>query len=167
MDSELQRRTAAACDLVADVASNFSEVCIRVTGASMLPALWPGDVITVCSWNADDLEPGEIVLYRREGKLRAHRIVSIDRDLLITKGDTLADHDPPVRKADVLGKVVSLIRNGRAIVPEQSASVRMCSAVLRRSDSCLRIMLRLRRLLRLLDDGGPSWLSARQLRTCR
>lgn len=34
------------CELVADVARRFGEVRLRLTGASMMPAVRPGDVIT-------------------------------------------------------------------------------------------------------------------------
>ena len=34
-------------DLAAEVLRQFGEVRLKVTGASMLPSVWPGDVLTV------------------------------------------------------------------------------------------------------------------------
>ena len=45
MIADLQQCTALQCELVADVARAFGEVRLRVTGASMLPAIWPGDIL--------------------------------------------------------------------------------------------------------------------------
>ena len=47
MDVEFQQRPALGCELVAEVVRSFGEVRLKVTGGSMLPAIWPGDVITV------------------------------------------------------------------------------------------------------------------------
>ena len=42
----------------------------------MLPTLWPGDLLTVQSRRAEDIEPGEIVLYMRGGRFFIHRVKS-------------------------------------------------------------------------------------------
>jgi signal peptidase I len=157
MDVELHPRSVLACELVADVASNFGQVRIRVTGASMMPAIWPGDVIKVRRCDAGELEPGQIMLYRRDGRLVAHRIIRADGDELTTRGDSLSDEDPPVRRADVMGKVVSLVHSGRVIYPRRSLRLRVWSAILRRSDLCLRMTLRVSRLIGVSGSKELSW----------
>jgi signal peptidase I len=159
MDVGSQQRSSSGCELVADIASSFGEVHLRVTGASMMPAVWPGDVIQVRRSESASLRAGQIVLARCQGRLVAHRIVRVDGDLLITRGDTLAEEDPPVREADVLGRIVCLLRNGRVIYPEPSFALGMCSAILRRSDFCLRMLLRAGRLLRRFERRELSWSS--------
>jgi len=130
---------------------NFGEVRLKVTGASMIPAIWPGDVITVHSCDMGDLQPGEIVLYRREGTLVAHRIAWIRGDLLSTRGDALQHDDLPIGESEIVGKVC-LVRNGRCINPSQSSWQRAGSSILRRSDFCMRMTLRLGRRLRRHGD---------------
>jgi len=159
MDSELQRRTASACELVADVASNFGKVCLRVTGASMIPAVWPGDVIHVRRSNPAELRPGQIALHRRYGSLVVHRIVRIEGNRIITRGDTLLEDDPAIPAVDVLGRVDSMVRSGRLLYHGQSFWQRAVSAILRRSDFCLRMLLRLRRLRRGSKGTDLSWSS--------
>jgi len=158
MEMEPQPRSVLACELVADLVRNFGEARIKVTGASMIPAIWPGDVITVCRCEITELQPGQIVLYRRKGKLVAHRIRCVRGDLL-TRGDSLRYDDPPIRKSDIVGQVVCLIRNGRPVHLTQSCWQRIGSSILRRSDFCLRMALRLNHRLRRSGNGEMSWAS--------
>src|ERR1035437_10241317 len=142
MERETQRR-AKCCELVEEVARTSGEARLKVTGSSMLPALWPGDVITVRRCDFTELEPGQIVLCRQEGKLTAHRIQRISPSHLVTRGDSVPACDPPVGAYGVVGQVVSILRNGRSIQPERSFRHRAVSSILRRSHYCTRIALRL------------------------
>src|SRR5438876_10513421 len=100
MERGAQARTEAGCSLAAEVVSSFGEVCLRVTGSSMLPSVWPGDILTICRTDVTGVLEGEIVLFAREGRLLAHRVLckleSGDEPLLITRGDSLSEADPPV-----------------------------------------------------------------------
>ena len=159
MDVAEQRRAALGCELVADLANCFGEVRLKVTGASMLPCIWPGDVVVARRVKPADLRSGHIVLCRRQGELVAHRVTSAHRDLLITRGDILPQHDPLVGASDIVGRVVCILRNGRRMDPEQSYLQRTVSSILRRSDFCTRMMLRVGRRLRVPQRGGMSWVS--------
>ena len=128
------------------------EVRLKVTGASMLPAIWPGDVITVRRCEVSELRPGQIALYHREGKLTAHRIKRISRDHLVTRGDSVLSFDAPVSPLGIVGQVVTILRNGRYFDPDQSFWHRVVSSVLRRSDFCTRIILLLGGRLRRAGD---------------
>ena len=93
----------------------------------MLPALWPGDLLTVRSHQPEDVKSGEIVLYMRRGRFFIHRIVSTnptDQDaFLITRGDSMPKNDLPVRRSEFLGKVTEIRRAGSIVVPAQRLSV--------------------------------------------
>ena len=116
----------------------------------MLPAIWPGDVVTVRRRELSELRPGQVVLAQREGKLIAHRIHAIGGDRILTRGDSLPQCDPPVCAAEILGEVVSILRHGRHVPVEQSRRQRALASILRRSDFCARMTLRAgRRLHRL------------------
>jgi hypothetical protein len=148
--------------LVADVATTFGEVRLRVTGLSMLPSIWPGDILTVRRVNPAELAKGRIALYRRQGNLIAHRIARVEPQRLITRGDTLPHDDPPLNVSEIIGQVVGIDRNGRSIPPEPSFWNRAVSSILRRSDFCLRIALCLVRLLSRPADA----VRCRQARHC-
>jgi signal peptidase len=144
MSKELERHSIY-CELIDEVARSTGEARLRVTGASMLPAVWPGDVITVKSCTVSDLQPGGILLYRRDGRLTAHRVESISGERVITKGDSQASVDPPVMASELVGQVVSISRAGRSIKMEQSLWQKSASWMLSRSDFLMRVLLSLRR----------------------
>jgi len=97
------------CSLVAEALRTWGVLKIRATGVSMLPTLWPGDLLTVQSRRLEEIEPGEIVLYRRRNRFFIHRAVSKcligDGLFLIARGDSMPEADPPVRIGQVLGKI--------------------------------------------------------------
>lgn len=155
MDVELQRRMLG-CELIADVAHSFGVVRLQVTGASMIPTIWPGDILTVRSCSIDELQLGQIVLCKQERRLIAHRVTRICGNLLITRGDTLRDNDPPIKTSDIVGQVVSLVRNGRSVNLHQTSWQRLSSSLLRQSDFCLRMTLHLGHRLRSFRTGDRS-----------
>jgi signal peptidase I len=70
-------RETLGCELAAEVIRSFGSLRLRVVGASMLPAVWPGDLLSVRSDDAAEAVPGDIVVFKREGRLVAHRVVEI------------------------------------------------------------------------------------------
>lgn len=132
-------------DLFADLLRQFGTAKLSVTGASMLPTIWPGDVLTVQRKKLGGLRAGQIVLAERDGQFIAHRIMSVDGDRVITQGDSMPQRDPSLTLSEIQGKVVSILRNGREIPLEQSLWQHVVSAILRHSDFCVRMTLRIGR----------------------
>jgi signal peptidase I len=159
MFEELERRSAVGCELVAEVVRSFGEVRLRVNGCSMMPAIWPGDVLIVRRCGVVELQLGQIALCRRKGELVAHRIASIRDNAIITRGDTLLVDDPPTSECDLVGRVVRVLRNGRPVDPGQSLAKRLSSTILRHSDFWLRVTLRVSRILTRSGDKYFSWES--------
>lgn len=147
MNREAQR-DAVCCELVCDAARISGVVRLKVAGASMLPALWPGDVLTVRRCNSSELKQEQIALCRRDGRLTAHRIKQVSGDGLILRGDALPRFDPPVQASEVVGRVVAISRAGRPVRLEQTFWQRVVSFMLRRSDLFARATLYLSRRLR-------------------
>ena len=150
MNRETQRH-AVCCELVHDVACSSGEVTLMVRGASMLPAIWPGDVVTVRRCDFAELRAGQIALFHRDGKLTAHRIQSIDSNEIVTRGDSIACFDAPVRPGEIVGRVESIRRGGSTFNPEQRLWQRVAAGILRNSDLCMRATLFVSRRLR------PNW----------
>lgn len=98
-------------DLAADVTARAASVSFVVRGSSMSPALRTGDRVVIAAAEPGALSPGEIVLIGGE-RPRVHRVVRVDLDAgrIVTRGDTLAQDDPPAPLADVVGRVVSVDR---------------------------------------------------------
>lgn len=90
---------------------------MRVYGGSMLPAVWPGDVLSIHRAAPADLTPGELVLCRMEDHFVVHRLVSKSEASVITRGDALDWDDAPVLPCQALGRVVGIERCGFTIAP--------------------------------------------------
>jgi hypothetical protein len=144
MDPLHDRRTAMKSALVAEMVRTFGEIRLRVTGISMLPSLWPGDILLVRYCHAAELQPGQIVQYVRDGLLIAHRVAGSQDGHWLARGDRNVYTDPPLAEAQILGRVVSIERHGREIDPAFNSGSRLAAWFLRRSDLLVRILLCLR-----------------------
>lgn len=124
---------AACCDLVAEVVRGVGTATLKVTGSSMLPAILPGDVLKIRRHLPNELRPGQIILYTRNGRLIAHRIISVSGNFLITRGDVLQSVDPPVRESEVIGSVDGILRNGQSVDARRTTRTRALAWMLRES----------------------------------
>jgi hypothetical protein len=103
-----------ALPLVAALCIGASALGVRlsvVTGESMAPSIRAGDtVITLGARYTDDLRAGRIVLFRIGAEQYLHRIVRVDGDHIVTKGDASygQDSDRPLR-GDVIGTLAVVI----------------------------------------------------------
>jgi len=113
--------TSANCarEMAVEVLHSSGCLQMQVTGASMLPTLWPGELLTIQAQSLDQVQPSEVVLFSREGRFFIHRVV---RKLqirpearLITRGDALPSLDATVFPIEFLGKIVSVRRGDRDI----------------------------------------------------
>ena len=127
--------------LLTDVLRQFGTAKLTVAGGSMLPALWPGDVVTLESHPESELRQGQIVSYRRGGLLVTHRVHAVLRDHIITRGDAAPHCDPPVSVSSIVGQVSWIERDGRRIAPTHSCRQQIASWFLQRSAFCTRVML--------------------------
>jgi hypothetical protein len=82
-------------------------VRLRVHGESMLPTLWPGDVVEIASCSLEDVRPGAIVLALRDGRLFLHRLVATQPNGFVLRGDSMPGPDPLFPPEALLGRLVS------------------------------------------------------------
>ncbi len=74
-----------------------------VRSESMKPAINMGDMI-ITGPMGGEVQEGTIVTYQRGEELITHRVLSVEDETLITKGDATEDPDPwPVTISDVQG----------------------------------------------------------------
>jgi hypothetical protein len=99
--------TSERSGLVADALRLGGRLRLRVHGESMLPTLWPGDVVEIASCSSEDVRPGDIVLARRDGRLYLHRLVA---PCTLTgfrlRGDSMPGPDPRFSPEALLGRLV-------------------------------------------------------------
>ena len=80
-----------------------------ILSGSMEPELSIDDLIIVKK--SDNYDVGDIVVYQRNYELIVHRIVEINGNNVITKGDANNIEDDPISKKQIIGKVVHIARN--------------------------------------------------------
>jgi signal peptidase I len=151
-DSRGNALTEEACGLAGEVVRSFGEVRLRVFGTSMVPAILPGDLVTIHRASLQEISLGEVVLYLREGRLFVHRVVDLkvaahasepDEPFLITRGDRLRHLDAPVSAIELLGRVVSIERDHREVrVPAAESNPEIVRLLLS-SDRMTSLYLRL------------------------
>jgi signal peptidase I len=134
---------SACCDLVADVARASGKVQLKVAGASMVPALWPGDLVTVRSCQPSALRPESIVVFRQNHRLVVHRLMHREGDRFFTRGDARPRFDDPVTASEIVGCVETVTRDGHPVNPRPSLWQKAVASVLRRSEWCTSFYLRL------------------------
>lgn len=78
-----------------------------VLSGSMEPELSVDDLLIVKP--ADAYEVGDVVVFQTQRTAVVHRIVSINGDEIITRGDANTSDDDPITKANIKGKVVCAI----------------------------------------------------------
>lgn len=110
-----QDPTRAKCELALEVLTRTGSVQLRVTGSSMLPTVWPGDLVTVQQTSIGQLQPGTLVIFALRCGFVIHRVVENTGDLLITRGDRTGRNDPPIAPHQILGHVVA-VRRGRKVI---------------------------------------------------
>jgi signal peptidase I len=109
---------SALSEIVLDaVLAHGALIRVKGRGGSMFPFVRTGDVLLIEPKKAEELKIGDLVLYRRRssGPHVMHRLIKrMPSGILILKGDSLRHFDPPVPAGQVLGRVISIERNGRS-----------------------------------------------------
>lgn len=158
---------AVKCELAGEVLRSFGELRFAATGWSMLPAIWPGDILVVERVGGDHVRAGEVVLVGRDGRLCAHRVVSREglSGYWVTQGDAMLAPDLPVTDDQLLGRVVYLLRAGeRVAVPTKLSLVaRLTAMIIRHSFLAARVLVYLRRVylhrfVQTSEKSGPEGL---------
>jgi hypothetical protein len=113
-------RSEAFVDLSAELLSRGHRVRFRPTGNSMTPTIRDGEAVTVAPVQPSAIKRGDILLYLTRRGVTAHRVVKISKSkrethALILRGDAPGSSVESVRLDQVLGKIISVERDGRNI----------------------------------------------------
>ena len=83
----------------------------------MYPTIRDGEVITIAPVASHEVVHGDVLLCRHDARMLAHRLVAVTarggERRFHFRGDAKAECDAPVGADAVLGKVISVFRNGR------------------------------------------------------
>ncbi len=157
-------------EIITELLQDGHKVSFRAPGHSMFPTIMANETIIVEPIEPGTVKLGDIVLYRTNGRLIAHRVICIQQQInqtellsqvsskrssnahshpqssvlsphhyYILRGDASVTCDDPVRVEQILGKVVSIERDGCRVNP-YSFSQRL-AGVARRLSSRLKAIL--------------------------
>jgi len=116
-------RSSVQLGLAAEILAAGGKVRLRALGSSMLPTLWPGDLLTIDGASCHAAVPGDLVLVLVNQRPLVHRVTDrLERDGLVrwvTRGDAVPESDPPVFPSELLGRVSSIQRDRQVIVPRR------------------------------------------------
>src|ERR1700722_5452549 len=138
---------ALKCELAGEVLASSGSLRLRVTGWSMLPAIFPGDTLVIEPANSESVGQGDIILFRRDGRLFAHRVSgktgSASDFQIVTQGDGMANPDPAVFSSQLLGKVAFVVRDGLCLelAKNPRLSTRAVAALVRHSYWAARVVV--------------------------
>lgn len=100
---------------------------LRVLGQSMLPDIWPGDVLTIQSETQSNVDVGEVALLERDDRFFVHRVrskVILNGSVsLVTRGDSSSTADPLFGPDALLGKVIRIEHGDRVSIPSAKLSL--------------------------------------------
>jgi hypothetical protein len=156
------REHSVKCELAGEILRSTGTLRLRVTGWSMLPSLWPGDTLVIESAASDAIAAGDIVLFGRDRRLFAHRVVPQQKKLkgsrILTRGDSMLRTDPPVAKDELLGKVSYIVRDGECIEPRRSLrfSERAVAALVRRSQVAARVVVGIHSMRQNFEESAST-----------
>jgi hypothetical protein len=140
-------RQAIKLELATEVLRTSGELRFVASGTSMVPAVFPGDILIVRIQPIERARCGDVALWSREGRFYAHRIVRTAKAdgqaAIVTRGDALSQDDPPVGSDEFLGHVCWVVRRGKHV--DLGASPNLGAFVLRflvrRSDGITKCLL--------------------------
>ena len=90
-----------------DYADMFGYTFFEVATGSMADTINIGDVVVVKV--NDEVKENDIIVYKEENSFITHRIIKIDGQNLITRGDANNSEDKPIKSSQILGKVIYTI----------------------------------------------------------
>ncbi len=87
----------------------FGFSIFKVMTGSMEPTIKKEDIILAKI--TKDVKENDIIVFEKENGIITHRIIKIDGNSIITKGDNNNSVDEPIENSEVIGKVIFTINN--------------------------------------------------------
>lgn len=95
---------------------NKKNIKFKARGSSMRPFVKDGDVVEIQPKEAGKIKNGDIVLFNNgSDALCLHRVIKIENGVLLIKGDASRNIDGATDPGKVIGKLISIERNGSKI----------------------------------------------------
>lgn len=86
----------------------FGYSFFQIETGSMAGTIEIEDIIIIKLGN-ENIKKGDIITFRQDGNLITHRVIKLENEKIITKGDSNTSQDKPITKEEILGKVEVII----------------------------------------------------------
>ena len=96
-----------------EVLAGSGRLVYKTRGCSMLPMLRQNRDIVIIEPPKGRLRKYDVALYRRSGKYILHRIIRVGEKDYTARGDNNYFREYGIRDADIVGVLVSFVRNGK------------------------------------------------------
>jgi GNAT superfamily N-acetyltransferase len=134
----MQRLSLGAEDLTelaAEILECGGRLSFRATGSSMWPTLRDGDLLTAVPAESRSIRPGDVLLYRApDGRAAVHRVAAIgsesSRSDLMLSCDARPWATYGISGEQVLGAVVSAVRDSQPLPLDYSSTRRLCVSMI-------------------------------------
>ena len=90
-----------------DYANIFGYTFFEVATGSMANTINIGDIVVVKV--NETFKENDIIVYKEENSFITHRVIKIDGQDLITRGDANNSEDKPIKSDQILGKVIYVV----------------------------------------------------------
>lgn len=97
---------------------------------SMMPTMEKGDIVIIKI--GDEIKENDIITYKSGNALITHRVVEINGDKIIAKGDNNNAEDEPINKEQVIGKSVFIINNveiWKKVFTDKNVIIPICTTI--------------------------------------
>ena len=147
---ELALSGVELAELVRGVGERGAPVRFRARGLSMSPFIKDGDVVTVSPLPQATPGLGRVIAFAHPvtGELVVHRAIGRRGDDCLTRGDRAARPDALVPRANILGHVTRVERDGRSLRLGLGPG-RFALALLSRMGQLTRVLAPVRKLVKL------------------
>ena len=112
-----QKITNQLVEMAESLLDENRTLSFRMQGNSMFPTMKEGDLGYVEKCTPDELKIGDVVVFKANEKLVAHRLTSMFYQngvrVFETKGDKNSFHDAPFTSEELVGKITSIQRKNR------------------------------------------------------
>ena len=122
------RKSDLFADAMHEALTSGALVRFRAEGTSMYPTIRDGEVVTIAPVACGEIVRGDVLVCRHCERFLTHRVVAVtgrDPDRVFhLRGDAKAACDAPVAAVNVVGRVISVDRNGR-VIPMSGRAARL------------------------------------------
>ena len=95
-----------------DYCNIFGYTAFKVVSGSMADTINIGDIVIVKIENdKNNININDIIVFKQDEYVITHRVINIDGDKILTKGDANNTEDKTIERNQIIGKVTKVVTN--------------------------------------------------------